>query len=499
MRRETVVIVGAGIGGLSAAVDLCRQGFDVTVLEQAASPGGKLGEARVGEVAIDSGPTVFTMKWVFDDLFEAAGESLADHLTVARSETLARHSWQDGSTFDLFADLDRSAEAVGDLAGAAEARRFRAFSARAALIYRVLERPFIRKAKPNILGLTLDIGLHRPVDQWSIMPYRSMWSELGTYFHDPRLRQLFGRYATYAGCSPFRAPATLMLVAHVEQQGVWLVEGGMQRIPEALAGLAIRSGATLRYGQAVARVVKGPGGAGGVELTSGERIEADRVILNADPGAMAAGCFGAEAALAVNPTPRKARSLSALTLAFTGTSDAPLVRHNLFFSPDYVAEFADLHAGRMPVKPTVYVCAQDRADSGGPPGTEGPERYFTIINAPPDGDVHTWSPEEIDICRTRTLDALQRCGVRIDPSPSPMAITTPAGFEKRFPATGGALYGRAGHGWDGAFRRPGARTRMPGLYLCGGATHPGAGVPMAALSGRSAALAVLADRASTRP
>jgi 1-hydroxycarotenoid 3,4-desaturase len=204
------------------------------------------------------------------------------------------------------------------------------------------------------------------------------------------------------------------------------------------------------------------------------------------------------AALAVDPTPRKARSLSALTLAFTGTTDAPLVRHNLFFSPDYVAEFGALHAGRMPAVPTVYVCAQDRADNGGPPACDGPERYFTIINAPPDGDVHTWSPEEIDTCRTRTLDALLRCGVRIDPSQSPMAITTPDGFEKRFPATGGALYGRAGHGWDGAFRRPGARTRMPGLYLCGGATHPGAGVPMAALSGRSAASAVLADRASMR-
>ncbi len=498
MRRERVVIVGAGIGGLSAAIDLCAQDLDVTVVERAATPGGKLSEANVGGQGIDSGPTVFTMKWVFDDLFASAGETLDDHLTTTRAETLARHSWPDGSTFDLFADVDRSAEAVGDLAGGDEARRFRAFAARAALIYNVLEGPFIRKAKPTIPGLTLDIGLHRPRAQWSIMPYRSMWSELGSYFKDPRLRQLFGRYATYAGCSPFKAPATLMLVAHVELQGVWLVEGGMQRIPEALAGLATQSGATIRYGETVARIVKTNGKATGVELATGERIEADRVIVNADPGALAAGCFGADASLAVDPTPRKARSLSAMTLAFTGETDAPLTRHNLFFSPDYVAEFDALHAGRMPEAPTVYVCAQDRADGGGPPRTNGPERYFTIVNAPPDGDVHAWSQEEIDQCRTRTLDTLERCGVSIAPSRSPMSITTPDGFERRFPATGGALYGRAGHGWDGAFRRPGARTRMPGLYLCGGATHPGAGVPMAALSGRCAASAVLADRASTR-
>ncbi|ADL02354.1 1-hydroxycarotenoid 3,4-desaturase CrtD [Brevundimonas subvibrioides] len=499
MPGERVVIIGAGIGGLSAAVDLCARGMDVTVVERCATAGGKLSEIRTDGVGIDSGPTVFTMRWVFDALFAAAGASLDDHLSVRRSETLARHSWPDGSTFDLFADLERSVEAVGDLAGAAEAKRFRDFSKRAALIYRVLEDPFIKKAKPSILGLTLDIGLHRPTDQWSIMPYRSMWSELGSYFRDPRLRQLFGRYATYCGASPFKSPATLMLIAHVEQQGVWLVDGGMQRIPEALAGLVGTLGGTIRYGETCARIVRDGGRAAAIELASGERIEADAIIVNADPAAVAAGCFGADASLAVDPTPSRTRSLSAMTFAFTAEDiAAPLVRHNLFFSPDYVAEFDALHAGRMPEIPTVYVCAQDRADGDGPPRTNGPERLFAIVNAPADGDAHTYSTEEIETCRSRTFRSMERCGVSLDPRPETMAITTPDAFERRFPATGGALYGRTGHGWDGAFRRPGARTRMPGLYLCGGATHPGAGVPMAALSGRSAASAVMADRASTR-
>jgi 1-hydroxycarotenoid 3,4-desaturase len=142
MPRDRVIIIGAGIGGLSAAVSLAGQGLDVTVVEQAERAGGKLRDFAVGERRIDAGPTVFTMRWVFDALFDSVGESLSDHLTLHPAETLARHSWEDGGRFDLFADLERAADAVGAFAGAAEAGRFLAFSARARRIYRVLEGPF---------------------------------------------------------------------------------------------------------------------------------------------------------------------------------------------------------------------------------------------------------------------------------------------------------------------------------------------------------------------
>lgn len=495
MSRDRVVIIGAGIGGLAAAADLAARGREVLVLEREPVAGGKIREQ--GQGRIDGGPTVFTLRRVFDALFAAAGERLDDHLTLQPADILARHWWGADQRLDLHADVDRSAQAIAAIAGAREADGYRRFVRRAEHIWRVLDRPFIGRQKPGLVELTFGIGLHRPADQWAIMPYRSLWSELGLYFRDPRLRQLFARYATYNGASPFKAPATLMLIAHVEQSGVWMVEGGMGRLVEAVQGLAERKGAEVRRDVSVVEILTDQGRAGGVVLGSGERIEAGTVIVNADPNAVASGLFGPEVASAVPPTRTRERALSAVTFTFEAETDAPLTRHNVFFSPDYAAEFEALGADRLPDKATVYLCAQDRGGGDGPPA-RSPERFLVILNAPANGDARAYPPEEIERCRMQAFDWMSGCGAALRVRPGTLMPTTPADFERRFPATGGALYGRAGHGWDSAFRRPGARTRTPGLYLCGGATHPGAGVPMAALSGRLAAEAVTADHASTR-
>jgi 1-hydroxycarotenoid 3,4-desaturase len=500
MRQRRAVIVGAGIGGLAAAIELAAHGLEVDVLERAASPGGKMREVEVGGVPVDAGPTVITMPWVFEELFAQAGSRFADHVSLKPAEILARHAWTEGGRLDLYADLERSAEAIAAFSSAGDARGYLDFCARARRIYETLDRPFIRGAKPSLPLLLHRIGWHRVRALWCINPYVPLWTALGHHFRDDRLRQLFARYSTYCGGSPFRTPATLMLVAHVEQLGVWLPEGGVHAIAKAMAALAGRLGVRFRYQTEVREIEVNGGRAEGVRLADGEWLPGDAIVVNADSAGLAAGLLGKDAAAAGAPLRARSRSLSALTWCIHArTSGFPLIRHNVFFSPDYQAEFDDIFRRRRPPSaPAVYICAQDREASGAPL----PERFgrmLAVVNAPPNGDGAPLSEKERETCEETVFGVLRRCGLQISPAGMSSVMTTPQDFERLFPGSGGALYGRAPHGWMASFRRPGSRTRLAGLYLAGGSTHPGAGVPMAAISGRLAASSVLADLALTYP
>jgi 1-hydroxycarotenoid 3,4-desaturase len=222
--------------------------------------------------------------------------------------------------------------------------------------------------------------------------------------------------------------------------------------------------------------------------------------VNADVAAVAEGRFGEEAAHAVPKVAQSQRSLSAVTWALLGqTRGFPLVRHSVFFSPDYAAEFEQIFRRRqVPTWPTVYVCAQDR-DACETDAQLPAERLLCLVNAPANGDSNAYDAAEIELCERRTFTFLERCGLQIERSSKDTVVTTPAEFERLFPGTGGSLYGQANHGWRASFTRPGARTRLRGLYLAGGSVHPGPGLPMAALSGRLAAASVLDDFPSTTP
>lgn len=494
MPNDKTVVIGGGVGGLCAAIALAGQGVEVEVLERAPKPGGKLREVSVGDAAIDGGPTVFTMRWVFEELFAQAGLSFEAALDLEQAGILARHAWDDSGTFDLHADVGRSIESVGDFAGAEEARRFEHFCASARRAYETLEEPFLRASRPNLLTFPMQasaIGLLRS------RPFSTLWRALGAELQDPRLIQLFGRYATYVGSSPFAAPATMMLIAHVEQKGVWFVRGGMYRLIEALKVAAETLGVVIRCNTHVSDIMINNGAVSGVRTRDGDEVRCKAVVFNGDAAALSTGMLGRETAKHTSRRASVQRSLSAMVWTMTAkTSGLPLHHHTVLFSRDYKSEFDALFdAGRVPGEPTVYICAQDRGDAG-LADSEKPERLLCLINAPANGDIHAYSETEISQCLTRMTNQLERCGLNLEPQTS--VVTTPSDFAKLFPATGGALYGEATHGWMSVFRRPDVQTRVKGLYRAGGSVHPGPGVPMAALSGRMAAHCALADFTSTQ-
>ncbi len=490
--QDPVLVIGAGMAGLAAAARLAHAGCAVTVLERHATPGGKIRSLASPAGPVATGPTVLTLRPVFDALFEALGERLDAHLHLVRQTTIARHFWPDGSTLDLHDDPDANERAIRDFAGGRAAQQFRAFDRRARTLFEAFDAPVMQAARPSLASLGLRIA-RQPRLLAAMAPFSSLAALLTASFDDPRLCQLFGRYATYVGGSPYAAPALLALIWHAEASGVWAIDGGMERLAQVLAAIASERGATFRYGVHVERIEARGGAVTGVTLASGEQLPARAVLFNGDPRALATGALGPACATVAPQTRSAPRSLSADVWAFAARASGPeLAHHNVFFCDAPAREFAALARGERPAAPTLYLCAMDRGMGRAVPELE---RFEIIANAPPQDSPTT--PEESQACRARTFDTLAGFGLQFSPTPEASALSTPETFDRMFPQSGGSLYGQSPHGLMAAFRRPTARTPIRGLYLAGGGAHPGAGLPMAALSARHAAEAILSDRTST--
>lgn len=484
-------MIGAGIGGLVSAVELARRGLEVHLFERSSDVGGKMRRIRIGDDVLDGGPTVFTMRWILESVFADAGVSIGDRLELDEVDCVARHTWADSGIFDLYTDRERSAESVQRFFGRREAKGYRRFCDYAERIYRETREPFLLSQRPGMLDLVANQGVGALRAARAIDPFRTMMRALKDFFKDPRLLQLFGRYATYSGSSPYEAPATLNLIAHVEREGVWQVRGGMHRLAQALSDLARDLGAQIHLETPVRQILNGSSRVTGVELDDGDVVHADTVVCNAEAAALAGGAFGSDLAGRRAIEVKSEPSRSAVTWnAVAETSGFPLAHHAVFFSSDYRREFDELRAGRLPTEPTVYVCAQDRDDRGLQP-VHGPERLLILVNAPAWGERD--ASEELDQCQERTLRFLEKCGLRVNLDPSRTVRTSPSDFARLFPGSQGALYGGASHSWKAFFDRPAARSKIPGLYIAGANAHPGAGVPMVALSGRLAAQAIAED------
>jgi phytoene desaturase len=460
----------------------------VVIYEQNPVVGGKMGEVRAAGFRWDTGPSVITMRPVFEELFAVAGRRLDDYLTLRPVEPLTRYFYHDGRVIDATTDRAAMAAQIGaiepdDVAGY---ERFLAYAAR---LHRLTGPVFIYDEPPTLARL-----LRMPLlDLCKVDPWLTMDQVIRRQVRSPHLRQLLGRFATYVGASPFQAPATLSVIADVELSGgVWYPQGGIYAIARALERLALELGVVIQTNTAVTQIQVTDGRVSGVQLGDGTAIAADSVIANVDVSTVYQKLLPPGTA----PLRRLAKLATScsgyvLLLGVEG-QHKHLAHHNIFFSQDYRREFDDIFRHGIPTaEPTVYVAITAKNDPDhAPPGCEN---WFVLVNAPPLGPQFDWASREVEY-RQRVLATLASFGLDLAGKIRYAKGLTPLELAEATGAWRGALYGISSNQPLNAFRRPANRDpRVRGLYYAGGTTHPGGGVPLVTLSGKVAAQMVLAD------
>ncbi|SDU01190.1 phytoene desaturase [Verrucomicrobium sp. GAS474] len=473
--KKAVVVVGAGLGGMAAALRLACAGHRVEVWEKNAAPGGKLQERREAGFRWDLGPSLLTMPHVLDALFATAGEKREDWLTLERLPSACRYFWGDGTTLDEDAPFWARPDVARFLA---HAEGIDALSGEAFLHYPPAEfwRAFTWR---NLAHLR-----HLP----KVMNCRTLEEEIARHIADPKVRQLFARFATYNGSHPARTPATFSIIPYIEARyGAWYVRGGMAAIGAAVHRLAEARGVRFRFGTE-ARSWRKEGGEHLVEDGAGTASRFDAVICNQDvlqasQGWLRAAFAEREKAALLRP----ALSTSALVVTLGLARRLPHIgHHSIFFSSDYAAEFAALFDRKtLPEEPTVYLASTCRTDPADAP--PGGENVFLLVNAPA---ASALSPAETEAYVARVCAALPGRFPRLalpdlwrEAIPGTRQIFTPADFARRDGSRGGALYGWASHSLRTAFLRPPiSRRGVARLHFVGGTTHPGGGIPLVLLS-----------------
>lgn len=469
------MVIGGGLAGLASGLRLRRAGWQVRLLEAGPSFGGKMNRWTSQGFTFDTGPSLITMPWVFEEIFTAAGGALHEHVKLLRLAALADYRFDDGTAFthstslpDWMATLRRVAPHDWD--------GFLRFQQVGARLYQLSSRTFLRRTPfqaPELGDVT------SPRD----FPWRHAWgnyhASVAHHFRSPYLVQLFDRYPTYVGSSPYRAPATLAVIPFLETAfGGYAVRGGLYRIVEGLVALSRQAGVELCVSSPVTAIEQHGGRVTGVRLSGGERLPADVVVMNGDAA-------GAAALLGTPPASRgRSRSMSGFVMLLGVGRELPqLAQHGVYFSADYRREFSQIFdAQQFPDDPTVYVNAPSRGDrSVAPPGCE---TLFVMANAP--AGVEPWNAAHIASARQRVFARLTKSGFpEIERDVRTCEIWTPRRLAERYGMPDGAIYGAASHGWRDTFLRPPNRSRqVRGLYFAGGSTHPGGGTPTVLLSAK---------------
>ena len=482
-RGAEILVLGAGVGGLVAALALAGRGAAVRVLDAAPRPGGKASVVQIDGVAVETGPSVLTLPEVFAEVFSRAGRRLEDVVGLRRLDPGFRYHYPDGCVLEVAHDPQDTLARVRAALGPAAEAELAAFLDYAGRIWDAAAPHFVMGPAPTWPAMA-GLALRHPRALGAIDPLRSMAAGIDRHVRDPHLRLLLRRYATYNGSDPRRAPATLNCIAHVELSlGGYGVQGGIHALVAALVAAIEAHGGVIECGVAAERVLIEDGEAVGIALTGGGERRGRAVVVNADVGWLREGGLpGAAAHLPAEAAPSMS-GWTAVLRAARGTDRFP---HEVLFSADYDAEFADIvDHDRPPAAPTVYLCAQERCH--GLTGWAQAEPVFVMANAPAEPPGAERSPQVWTALETAVEHTVRKAGLWAD-GDTLVWRRTPADLAAAFPGSRGALYGAASNDRMAAFKRPPNRVAgLPGLYLASGSAHPGGGLPMVALSGLAAA------------
>ncbi len=472
MKASRVAVIGGGIGGLTAAGLLAKEGHAVTLFEGGPSLGGKAQAVTVEGLTLDTGPTLLTLPALVRGTFEQL-DALDLLPPFTELEPQCTYHFADGCGFTAYKDLERMADSAAELRPV-ERKGVRSFYAEAAAIWRAAGEPYLEAPFEGMAGFMARVARRGIGAMLAGLKLDTLHALAAKHFQTHHLRQYVGRFATYAGGSPYASSAAFALIPHIEHAyGVHHVRGGMGALVEALGRAARRLGVTVHL-DTRARFER---------VAGGYRVEPvaevfDSVVVNADP-------------LAALRRESEPLSLSGFVLLLEVEGRTAVPHHAVMFGGDYRKEFDALFAGQLAADPTVYVCNPSATDSGmAPPGRTG---LFVMVNAPAmpveEGRAEQARREwESDAARVREqmFEKLLRHYPALKGRVRVVGQRSPVDLAARG-APGGSIYGFLPHGRLGPFRRPRIRGGTPGLFFAGGGTHPGGGVPLVMLSGRFAA------------
>lgn len=478
-----VVVIGAGLGGLSAAAHLSGGGHDVTVVERDAIPGGRAGMIREGGFSLDNGPTVLTMPNLLADAFAAAGADMADFVTINPVEPMYRAVYADGSTLMVRHGREAMTEEIRNFADADEAAAFGRFCDWLERLYRVEMDNFIDTNFDSVLDLVKP--WRAGVELLRLGGFGKLDKKVASFFSDERLQQIFSFQSMYAGLAPYEALALYAVITYMDSvEGVYVPVGGMHAMASGLAAAVRKAGVQFRYDTSVTRILRdGSGAVSGVELGDAERIMADAVVCNADLPVAYRTLLGGVDAPRVARRGKYSPSCLLWVAGVKGSPPPEATHHNIHFGSDWAGSFKALISDgvRMP-DPSILVTLHSLDDASLAP--EGHSSIYVLEPTPNlDGRID-WSKERdriTDDLRARVATLGYPTDVVVERMYDPLDWEA-LGMERGTPFALAHTFRQTG-----PFRPNNVDKRVPGLVFAGSSTVPGVGVPMVLVSGKLAA------------